>query len=168
MAARTFTDSAGLTWDVFEVHRASKKPGAVSAGLEEGWLAFACGEQKRRLAPFPPDWASLPDVDLAVLCEAARRAPAPRYPLHEPLRPRIRRSVKPAVEAPATALGDDVQTTVRDFAREARTRGLPAVAAMLELKTLLLERHPQADSEARDRKAVRRWFVEAYYFDRNR
>ena len=76
--------------------------------------------------------------------------------------------MKPSVEAPATALGDDVQTTVRDFAREARTRGLPAVAAMLELKTLLLERHPQADSEARDRKAVRRWFVEAYYFDRNR
>lgn len=168
MAARTFTDSAGLTWDVFEVHRASKKPGAVSAGLEAGWLAFASGEQKRRLAPFPPDWDSFSDGDLAALCEVARRAPAPRYPLHEPLRPRIRRSVKPAAQAPSAPLGDDVESTVRDFAREARTRGLPAVSAMLELKTLLLERHPQADSEARDRKLVRRWFVEAYYFDRNR
>ncbi len=168
MAARTFTDSAGLTWDVFEVHRASQKPGAVSAGLEQGWLAFASGEHKRRLAPFPPDWASISDDELALLCEAARQAPAPRYPLDQPLRPRIRRTVERAVESPsAAATGDGVQATVRAFAREARTRGLPAVAAMLELKTLLLERYPAADSEARDRKLVRRWFVEAYYFDRN-
>lgn len=167
MAARTFTDSAGLTWDVFEVHRASKRPGAVSAGLEQGWLAFASGEQKRRLAPFPPDWASSTDDELALLCEAARQAPPPRYPLDQPLRPRIRRPMKRAVEQPATNSEDGVQGTVRAFAREARTRGLPAVAAMLELKTLLLERHPETDSEARDRKLVRRWFVEAYYFDRN-
>lgn len=166
MAARTFTDSAGLTWDVFEVHRASKNPGAVSAGLEQGWLAFASGEHKRRLAPFPPDWASSSDDELALLCEAARQAPAPRYPLNQPLRPRIRRSATRAVESPTAAPSDGVQGAVRAFAREARARGLPAVTAMVELKTLLLQRYPEADSEARDKKLVRRWFVEAYYFDR--
>jgi hypothetical protein len=37
---------------------------------------------------------------------------------------------------------------------------------MLELKALLQRVHPEPDSEARNRQSVRRWFVEAYYFDR--
>lgn len=167
MAARTFTDSAGLTWDVFEVHRASQKAGAVSPGLEHGWLAFACGENKRRLAPFPPDWAESTDAELEALCTSALRAPVPRYPLDRPPRPRIRRSL---LAAEATLPSDtlaSVETTVRTFAHSARSRGLPAVAAMLELKALLLERHPEPDSQARDRQLVRRWFVDAYYFDRS-
>ena len=56
---------------------------------------------------------------------------------------------------------------MRTFAHSARSPGLPAVAAMLELKALLLERHPEPDSQARDRQLVRRWFVDAYYFDRS-
>ena len=169
MTARTFTDSAGLTWDVFEVNRASQKPGAVSAGLEQGWLAFASGTNKRRLAPFPPGWATSSDDELALLCEAARQAPMPRYPLNQPLRPRIRRTAIPeARPQPRTeGSGRGVEATVRSFAREARARGLAAVAAMLELKTLLQEQHPEADSEARDKKLVRRWFVDAYYFNRD-
>lgn len=167
MPARTFTDSAGLTWDVFEVHRASKKAGAVSAGLEGGWLAFACGEQKRRLAPFPADWATSTDHELALLCEAARRAPAPRYPLDELPRPRIRRSQPRSEATSETGTPSGVETTVREFARQARARGLPAVAAMLELKGLLQDRHPEPGSVARDRRLVRRWFVESYYFERD-
>jgi len=167
MPARTFTDSAGVTWDVFEVHRASTKPGAVSAGLEGGWLAFASGENKRRLAPFPADWATSTDDELALLCEAARQAPAPRYPLDELPRPRIRRSQQ-REEVPSVAeRPSGVEGTVREFARQARARGLPAVAAMLELKVHLQERHPEPDSPARDRRLVRRWFVEAYYFQRD-
>jgi hypothetical protein len=167
MPARTFTDSAGLTWDVFEVHRASKNPGAVSAGLEGGWLAFACGEQKRRLAPFPADWATSSDDELAHLCETARRALAPRYPLDGLPRPRIRRPQALDEATSDTSTPAEVETTVREFARQARARGLPAVAAMLELKVLLQDRHPGSDSVARDRRLVRRWFVEAYYFERD-
>jgi len=166
MAARTFTDSAGLTWDVFEVHRASQRPGAVSPGLEQGWLAFACGENKRRLAPFPSTWESASDAELETLCESARRAGPPRLPLDHLPRPRIRRSVldaEPQQDAPL-----NVESTVRSFAHAARSRGLPAVSAMLELKTLLEQRHPEPDSLARDRQLVRRWFVEAYYFERDR
>jgi len=193
MAARTFTDSAGLTWDVFEVHRASKKPGAVSPGLENGWLAFASGEHKRRLSPFPETWEGMSDAELEALCESARIAPAPRYPLDRRLRPRIKRSTLDSEPDDTTGAADTADTrettdtamaatlgssasadgpgsvehTVRSFAHEARARGLAAVAAMLELKTLLLQRHPEADSQARDRQLVRRWFAEAYYFERD-
>lgn len=166
MAARTFTDSAGLTWDVFEVHRASQKPGAVSPGLEQGWLAFASGENKRRLAPFPSTWESASDAELEALCQSARRAQPPRFPLDRSPRPRIRPSR--LASAPESNALTSVEATVRSFAHAARARGLPAVAAMLELKALLLQRHPAADSEAGDRQLVRRWFVEAYYFERER
>jgi hypothetical protein len=165
MAARVFTDSAGMTWEVFEVHRASQKAGAVSPGLEHGWLAFASGEYKRRLAPFPAEWTTQSDAELEALCQAARLAPTPRYPLDPPLRPRIKREITRVPAEPELATVS-VETTVRDFAHEARARGLPAVAAMLELKALLQRVHPEPDSEARNRQSVRRWFVEAYYFDR--
>ena len=174
MAARTFTDSAGLTWEVFEVHRASKKAGAVSPGLEQGWLAFASGENKRRLAPIPAGWEASTDAELEALCESARHAPTPRYPLDRPVRPRIRRSSadengssKDAADTVAPTLAPDVEDTVRTFAHDARTRGLSVVAAMLELKTVLRQRHPESDFENRDRQLVRRWFVDAYYFERN-
>lgn len=170
MAARTFTDSAGLSWEVFEVRRASQKAGAVSPGLENGWLAFASGEHKRRLAPFPADWETSTDAELEALCESARQAPVPRYPLDRPPRPRIRRStlddeVERAGEATVTPA--TVEDTVRSFAHDARARGLPAIAAMMELKTVLQQRYPEPDSQAHDRRLVRRWFVEAYYFERH-
>jgi hypothetical protein len=175
MAARTFTDSGGLTWEVFEVHRASQKAGAVSPGLENGWLAFVCGEKKRRLAPFPADWETTPEKRLEELCGTARQAAPARYPPARTLRPRLKRDARPATDASGTAAPADaesrrpasnVETTVRDFAHEARTRGLPAVAAMLELKTLLQREYPAPDSDAHNRQSVRRWFVDAYYFER--
>ena len=174
MAARTFIDSAGLTWDVFEVHRSSKTAAAVSPGLEAGWLAFASGENKRRLAPFPADWEAFSVVELEALCESARLAPVPRFPLRRPVRPRIKRSTLGAdPESTPAGTGDpdsalvDVEATVRDFAHRARACGLPAVSAMLELKTLLLQRFPEPDSSSHDKQLVRRWFVEAFYFERD-
>lgn len=167
MAARTFTDSAGLTWDVFEVHRASQRVGAVSPGLEDGWLAFACGDNKRRLAPIPSAWETSTDTELEALCESARRAQPPRLPTGRTPRPRIRPSFLDAELLPHSESATNVEATVRAYAHSARARGLPAVAAMLELKTLLQQRHPEPDSKARDRQLVRRWFVEAYYFERD-
>lgn len=166
MAAKTYTDSAGKTWEVFEVRRASQKVGAVSPGLEHGWLAFVSGETKRRLAPFPAEWETRSAAQLEALCESARHAPPPRYPFDTPLRPRIKRNGESSIAEPGQRLSTNVEGTVRDFAHEARRRGLPAVAAMLELKELLQREHPEPDSEARNRQSVRRWFVEAYYFER--
>jgi len=178
MAARTFTDSAGLKWEVFEVHRASQKAGAVSPGLEHGWLAFASGDNKRRLAPIPADWAMATDAELEALCESARHAPTPRYPLDRPVRPRIRRNEGSALandtargfsnaSSAGPTMSAEVEDTVRAFARDARARGLQVVMAMLELKALLKQDHPELDFENRDRQLVRRWFVDAYYFERN-
>ena len=166
MAARTFTDSAGLTWDVFEVHRASQRVGAVSPGLEDGWLAFACGDNKRRLAPIPATWETFSDAELEALCESARLAQPPRFPAGRTPRPRIRRSFLDTELLPQGEPATNVEATVRAYAHSARARGLTAVTAMLELKALLEERHPEPESEARDRQLVRRWFVEAYYFER--
>jgi hypothetical protein len=166
MAPRTFTDSAGLTWSVFEVHRTSQKAGAVSPGLENGWLAFASGDSRRRLAPFPSTWETSTDTELEVLCATARPVDPARFPSDQILRPRIRPSrldteLDRVVEPPA-----DVEATVRAFAHQARARGLPAVSAMLELKSLLQQRYPEPQSAAHDRPLIRRWFVEAYYFER--
>jgi hypothetical protein len=174
MAARTFEDSAGETWEVFEVHRASDSPGAVSAGLERGWLSFTNGDQKRRLAPFPPDWEMAATSELERLCAQARIA-ASRIGEQTP-RPRIRPAV-PTQATPAMAaapvvlpplVGDvtEIEAFVRAFAHEARTLKMPAVEAMVRMKAALLERFPGAAHAARDSRLVRRAFVDAYYFER--
>jgi hypothetical protein len=188
VAARTFKDSTGTVWEVFEVHRTSHNMQAVSAGLEKGWLAFVAGEMKRRLAPFPEEWRLAEDPELERLCGLARVAPPPRYPAGvlrqraemdgdaRPVRvPRIRsaRGDRPSTGAQAelpiletASSGDPVEQTVREFGRQARARGRPAIEAMVQLKALLGKIYPDAGSDARDIRRVRRWFVEAYYFER--
>ena len=188
MPTRTFADSAGLVWEVFEVHRSSQKSGAVSAGLEGGWLTFVHGDSKRRLAPFPSEWRTIDAKELERLCGVARvvrRAgttggmqsgdgqaavtpPAQRAPI-----PRIRPSQHSQAPAPvgevdegSPAAVNPTERTVRAFAHEARTRGLPAISAMIELKGLLARLYPGNDAPARDVRSVRRWFVESYYFER--
>jgi hypothetical protein len=178
MAVRTFEDSHGLTWEVFEVHRATQNPGAVSAGMERGWLAFVAGRRKRRLAPFPADWELASTPELERLCERARAA-APMPDVRRPEdRPRIRRrpeSSAPAVEVTApeprplagrSASQGPVEDKVRAFAREARLSRWPAIEAMVRLKAQLGTEFPEPDSDARDLRLVRRWFVESYYFDK--
>lgn len=61
---------------------------------------------------------------------------------------------------------DPVEATVRQYARQAREFDLPAIEAMVQLKGLLARVYTDGDSEARDLRAVRRWFVEAFYFER--
>lgn len=168
MAARTFQDSAGETWEVFEVHRASDRPGAVSAGLERGWLSFTSGQQKRRLAPFPADWEAVATSELERLCAQARVADS-RLGNRTP-KPRIRTPAAATIETPdmPPAIGDvaEVEAFVRAFAHESRTLKMPAVEAMVRLKAALLERFPGTGHAARDNRLVRRAFVDAYYFER--
>ena len=191
MASKTFEDSSGAVWEVFEVHRTSQKPGAVSAGMEMGWLAFVSGGVKRRLAPFPSDWDTISLSELERLCASARQARSQTVSLDGQQRPGIRRSItgrpaplpqpteRPVGElarspraTPSTGLlsikgeGSPVEQRVRSFAHEARVANLPAIEAMVRLKAQLLTLFPAADSEARDMRSVRRWFVEAYYFER--
>jgi hypothetical protein len=168
--ARTFEDSTGVVWEVFEVHRSSAKPGAVSSGLEAGWLAFVSGDQKRRLAPYPREWESAAAAELERLCGLARVAVNVRLPGD----PERRRTPRPAPFQPPAPSTDPIEQVeaagvedmVRAFAKRARATGLPAIEAMVRLKQLLADRFPDPDSEARDLRRVRRWFVESYYFER--
>lgn len=192
MAARTFEDSTGTIWEVFEVHRSSTRPGAVSGGLEQGWLAFTSGETKRRLAPFPRGWESSSDPELERLCSTARVVSPVRYPFDPSTRDRRRKerqAILPtdtgerrrtAGDAAAEPHGADervvppptadekhsVEATVRHFAHDARAQGLPAIAAMVQLKALLAAEFSDDDPVARDLHSVRRWFVESFYFER--
>src|SRR6478672_552744 len=101
MAARTFEDSSGTVWQVFEVHRSSNKPGAVSTGLEQGWLSFSSADARRRLAPIPPQWESSPDPELERLCSRARVVPPTSHVFEPTSRDRRRKEGDP-VERPDT------------------------------------------------------------------
>jgi hypothetical protein len=192
--ARTFADSAGTIWEVLEVHRSSSKPGAVSTGLEQGWLSFTSATAKRRLAPIPAMWETAPDPELERLCSTARVVPPTTHvfeptsrdrrrkegePVERPdtgerrraseiREPRPRAEAPEAASAPAESHDTGVEATVRRFAHEARARGQPAIDAMVQLKALLQEQFGDEEPNTRDIKSVRRWFVETYYFEAKR
>jgi hypothetical protein len=186
--ARTFEDTAGTVWEVFEVHRSSHNAQAVSAGLEGGWLAFVSGSRKRRLAPFPSGWLTADTAELERLCQQARAAnprgltralgsrtepdtgAAERRVRVPQLRRRKEKTDPRSVEelpiSATASSADPVEQTVRTFAQQARAHRQPAIEAMVQLKGLLARVYPSTSSEARDVRAVRRWFVESYYFER--
>jgi len=99
MALREFKDSRGtewLAWDVAPARAVTRvRSGAdrrttptpnyrperrvirerrrrqIGPGLEHGWVCFQSPEQKRRLAPPPPDWDRAPVEALEELLGAA-------------------------------------------------------------------------------------------------
>ena len=58
---RTFRDTAGLEWTVFEVRRANEETNwaYLPRGFRSGWLCFEGTAGKRRLSPVPDGWKSL-------------------------------------------------------------------------------------------------------------
>ena len=77
---RTFIDTTGTRWDVWEVRRdhvasfgLSHHP--VAPELQEGWLCFSSVGRRRRLARYPDDWRRLSIDQLATLCERADVVP---------------------------------------------------------------------------------------------
>ncbi len=180
MPARSFEDSTGIVWEVFEVHRASASPRGVSRGLEDGWLAFVGPEGKRRLAPYPTTWETASAIELERLCQSARQAQSTHFSDPDGEGKRTLRGFTPSrgprvVQPPeehVLSRESLVRTAVRDFAHEARAAKIPAIEAMVRLKSMLVEQFgaaevaPEIAEEARDMRLVRRWFVETYYFER--
>ena len=84
MAHRRIVDNQDNVWDVWEVNPSASSPSrrlAVPADLQSGWLAFQCGEERRRIAPLPEAWSEMSDAALVQLMSQAN-----------PIRPRaIRR-----------------------------------------------------------------------------
>ena len=96
MTHRKIKDGVGRRWDVWEVYpsaveqRMSGEYPAVNAGkpsqpgkremrirvpsaLQEGWLAFQSGNERRRLAPIPENWVALDEEALIRLLARADR-----------------------------------------------------------------------------------------------
>ena len=76
MAVREFTDSRGVDWRAWDVMPSHMHPVTrgedYMANLQDGWLVFECGREKRRLeAPYPRDWSTLPIPELEELCRRA-------------------------------------------------------------------------------------------------
>lgn len=101
---RHFRDKDGVEWQVFLTARGSN---AVSRGhvlpeaYREGWLVFESAQEKRRLAPVPANWESLPNEALSELCtQAAPQLPRPRAAAEsktgpapaEPLTPKLQQA----------------------------------------------------------------------------
>jgi hypothetical protein len=77
MATRTFRDTAGVEWLIWSVtpgqhtRRPGKTVSTLPDELVEGWLCFESTVGKRRFYPVPPEWETLTDLQLAILCRAA-------------------------------------------------------------------------------------------------
>jgi hypothetical protein len=174
VASRSFEDSSGILWEVFEVRRSSETAGGVSHGLEKGWLTFQSAEGKRRLAPFPAEWSKAEASELERLCATARTANPPRFDGTKPrIRPPRAAPVEQSPEVPLEQSGEPrlVRDVVRAFAQQARRDKTPAIEAMVRLKAALAERYGTVQDESTksdlsDVRRIRRWFVEAYYFER--
>jgi hypothetical protein len=83
ITSRSFTDSVGVNWTVREIG-SPKLTQTLAKVLEadrrrSGWLVFESSEgDKRRLAPYPPDWRTVSTFELERWCmKAARVPPAP-------------------------------------------------------------------------------------------
>lgn len=93
MTLRTFTDAYGTSWDVFEVHPANAERTAshVPEAFRAGWLCFQSVDERRRLAPIPPDWTSSDEGTLTAALYAThgipRRTPHQSFDAATPRRP---------------------------------------------------------------------------------
>lgn len=76
MSVREYTDSHGVEWRAWDVTPAHMHPVTRAedymGNLQDGWLVFESGGDKRRLeAPYPGDWTSFDIPALEALCERA-------------------------------------------------------------------------------------------------
>lgn len=96
MALRTLEDPEGRRWEIWDVHpsgiergrrhegepqasdlavaTARPKTFTLPTAMRDGWLAFRCDCDARRLAPIPPDWETMPDDALVLLLSTAMPA----------------------------------------------------------------------------------------------
>jgi hypothetical protein len=82
-STRSFSDTVGLEWTVREIG-SPELAGTLAKVLENdrrrsGWLVFESAEgEKRRLAPYPPDWRTMSTFELERWC--MRATPVPPAP----------------------------------------------------------------------------------------
>ena len=93
VAYREFVDDAGTMWRVWDTFPAAASAlRRVSPTYAEGWLTFECEDERRRLAPIPPDWDRVSGDLIEHWCARALRVRG--SPREEPP-PEIRHSCEP-------------------------------------------------------------------------
>ena len=106
MAHRSYVDSDGRAWDVWEViprsvERRTLRQRRVaprdamdrrqrhevrlhsSNGFADGWLVFEASGEKKRLRPIPLEWQRASATELESMCARAERASRPSQRLVE-------------------------------------------------------------------------------------
>ena len=94
MALRSFQDTKGVTWSVWNVvpqtqtglvanpgHTHAQPGPHLTPGLEQGWLCFECPGEKRRLTPIPQDWEECTEQELERLLAASSAVPKRKAPV---------------------------------------------------------------------------------------
>ncbi len=56
---------------------------ALPPRLAQGWIAFECGDERRRIAPIPTGWDELGEVELQAIWKSAELLPPRRKRLVE-------------------------------------------------------------------------------------
>lgn len=81
MALKTFTDSRGQQWRVWNVERVplTGRPDYLEREYQNGWLVFERigSDERRRLGDYPADWDQLSDDSLGGLCQRAKSVTRP-------------------------------------------------------------------------------------------
>lgn len=75
---KTFRDSSGTDWTVFEVRRNVSAKADLSylpTGYSDGWLCFESETAKKRLIRYPERWRDFTDAELETLLGEALVAP---------------------------------------------------------------------------------------------
>ena len=99
MPHRKIVDKDQCVWDVWEVvpstvaskveersvhPRISSRRGPrkilLPKALQNGWLAFQCEDERRRISPIPAGWETMTDDELIRLLERAGRVEKARKP----------------------------------------------------------------------------------------
>jgi hypothetical protein len=80
ISSRAFTDSVGVDWTVREIGSPTLTETLAkvlhSDRRRSGWLVFESSDgDKRRLAPYPPDWRTVSMFELERWCMKATRVP---------------------------------------------------------------------------------------------
>jgi hypothetical protein len=96
---RSFRDASGNVWEAWAVYplaverrvtdgSSTARPNErrrhdvrlhLPEELRSGWLAFQCGDDRRRLVPIPEEWQSCAEHELCALFALAVRATATPY-----------------------------------------------------------------------------------------
>lgn len=83
---RTFTDSSGVAWTVFEVAKpagTADRPTYLPQEYGDGWLCFESETSKRRLTPIPARWRHFSDRELELSLRRARAVNRQRASVEE-------------------------------------------------------------------------------------